>query len=287
MIGSPQQLAQPCTEWAATAANGRLTFTTVGPRRGSITISSEATGELCTSTGTKCRVCRHGTRCAHRPFVEESQADETKRGDLEGATRGERWWSKSGADHQHEDGEAPQGTRRLWAESPPPSASPRRYRFTLYWARRRLNTGAPTLTSEARAHTEWRLTRSERTRTATAAKRLVSRASVTFVHEDRCDCACAVTTRSKQRSAKLQPAAVMSRGKSEIGVNPGKVLTSEMYHRPTSGPLERIKKSIRARPRPSKAPKSSSAAARSGSLTASGRSGAVVVRETPSAYFAS
>jgi hypothetical protein len=67
VIGSPQQLAQPCTEWAATAANGRLTFTTVGPRRGSITISSEATGELCTSTGTKCRVCRHGTRCAHRP----------------------------------------------------------------------------------------------------------------------------------------------------------------------------------------------------------------------------
>ena len=52
MSGSPQQLAQPRTEWAAAAANGQLTFTTVGPRRGSITISSEATGELCTSTGT-------------------------------------------------------------------------------------------------------------------------------------------------------------------------------------------------------------------------------------------
>jgi len=86
---------------------------------------------------------------------------------------------------------------------------------------------------------------------------------------------------------KLEPPDMTSAGKSEIGVNPGKVFTSERYQRPARSPLRAIKKSMRESPRLCAAVKSATAAVRISSASAGGRSLDVVVRETPGAYLAS
>jgi hypothetical protein len=78
-----------------------------------------------------------------------------------------------------------------------------------------------------------------------------------------------------------------SAGKSEIGVKPGNVFTSERYQRLARSPLRAIKKSILERPRLPAAVKSATAAARISSAMGPGRSLDVVVRETPGAYLAS
>jgi hypothetical protein len=95
----------------------------------------------------------------------------------------------------------------------------------------------PTLSTESGPNAERSFARGERTRaTRWSAPHLAA-----FAHLPACRCASAVRTRFSDSSAKLIPDAVISAGKSEIGVKPGNVFTSEMYHSPACAPVAHIK----------------------------------------------